>query len=292
MDNKATLLKLAERFEKLIARKRHVPPAQSDVPSKWDPCVWPSWESLIPPRRMWVGPEDPLVHFFRWCWEYRTYLILLCHMQNDASILELGCNHGRTALGLLDYLTPPGRYEGFDILPEQIKFAQENIHATYPHFNFRVADVYNAVYNPNGQFQAKDFKFPYADDSFNIIYAASLFTHLLPADAANYLQESKRVLRKGGCCLFSFFVLDYYRGKGTSGWEGYEFEHPLPGYDGVAVHDPQQPELVIGYRSDYIREIAANAGFEVDRIIPGYWSKSCDVSLNEQDLVLLRDSSN
>ena len=77
--------------------------------SKWEPILWPDWEALTPPRELWVGPKDPLMHYFRWVWEYRAYLTLLCDMQADDSVLELGCSHGRTALGLLDYLRAPAR---------------------------------------------------------------------------------------------------------------------------------------------------------------------------------------
>ena len=51
------------------------------------------------------------------------------------------------------------------------------------------------------------------------------------------------MLRKGGLCLFSFFVLDYYKGPGTttpgpgaSKASLFEFNYPLVGFDGVAVH--------------------------------------------------------
>ena len=72
--------------------------------------------------------------FIGGAWEYRTYLTLLSGMRKDGSVLELRCNHGRTMLMLLDYLEPPGRYEGLDILAAQISFAQQSIHSRYPHF--------------------------------------------------------------------------------------------------------------------------------------------------------------
>lgn len=78
----------------------------------WEPITWDDWERLIPPRSLWVGPADPLSHFLRWIWEYRAYLVLLCDLRSDSSVLEFGCNHGRTMLGLLSYLHPPGQYLG------------------------------------------------------------------------------------------------------------------------------------------------------------------------------------
>jgi hypothetical protein len=45
------------------------------------PVTYPHWGPLIPSRHLWVGPRDPLVHFLRWPWEYRAYLILLCELR-------------------------------------------------------------------------------------------------------------------------------------------------------------------------------------------------------------------
>ena len=109
----------------------------------------------------------------------------------------------------------------------------------------------------------------------------------MPPDAANYLKQSRRVLRKGGLCLFSFFVLDYYRGPGTSTSDIYEFDHPLADFEGVAVYESQVPEHVIAYKIDTIKKIVSEAGLKVLRIVPGFWSNTHRVGVNEQDLILL-----
>ena len=173
---------------------------------------------------------------------------------------------------------------GVAVKIKKIKFAHNNIHPRYPHFNFTAADVYNKMYNPHGRQTGDTYRFPYMDGWFDVVYAASVFTHLLPPDAANYLKESRRVLRKGGRCLFSFFVLDHYRGPGTSTAGIYEFDHPLADFDGVAVYDPQVPEHVIAYKIAAIKEIASEAGLKVLRIVPGFWSKAHKVGVNEQAL--------
>lgn len=252
---------------------------------RWEPV---GLDGLIPPRNLWEGPNDPLSWFFGYFWEYRAYLTLLCELRVDHSVLEIGCSHGRTMLALLDYIKPPGTYEGLDIRPNKIEFAQKNIHARYQHFNFTVADVYNGTYNPQGRQKGDTYKFPYDDGSFDVVYAASVFTHLVPRDAANYLKESRRVLRKDGLCLFSFFVLDYYRGPGMSTTSFYEFDHPFADFDGVAVYDSQAPENVIAYKITIIKTLASQARLEVLRIIPGFWSKAHKVAVNEQDLILLK----
>jgi FkbM family methyltransferase len=257
------------------------PPARG----RWDPIFYQGWEQVIPDRSMWVGPEDPVSHFLRWPFEYLAYLTLLCDLKRDDSVLEVGCNHGRTMLALLDYLRPPGRYEGFDILASHIAFASEHIQS--PSFKFSYADIYNDAYNPTGAIDAADYRFPYEDGSFDCAYAASVYTHLLPAATANYLQETRRVLKDGGRCLYSFFILDFYEGTGTSAHPLYEFDGRLEGMDGVGVRDVQTPSAVIAYERAYLEELASEAGLRVARVLPGYWSAQGNYAVNEQDLVVL-----
>lgn len=253
---------------------------------RWVPTVTPDLAAVIPERALWVGPNDTLAHFLRWPVEYRVLLALLAGLTPHSAVLEIGCNHGRTALGLLQYLQPPGRYEGLDILTPQVDFASSHITPRYPHFRFQVADVFNGIYNPTGTTPADVYEFPFPDASFDVVYAASVFTHLLPADAANYLRQSCKKLRPGGRCLFSFFVLDHFRGPGTVTTPLYDVRHQLPGHEGVAVSNPEVPEAVIAYSRARIEALAGQAGLRVVQVLPGYWAGGDGLSVNEQDLVL------
>jgi SAM-dependent methyltransferase len=239
----------------------------------------------IPARKLWIGPDDPFSHFLRWPFEYRVYLALLCNLRPSGTVLELGCGHGRTMLGLVGYLDGGGRYEGLDIDRSRVEFARRRIGERHPQFRFRHADVHNPLYNPEGTTAAERYSFPYGDDEFDAVYAASLFTHLLPEGTANYLGEVARVLRPGGAALLSFFVLDFYRGPGTTVSEAYVLEHALS--EGVAIRDPEMKEGLVGYSSETIERLAAGAGLRVVRLIPGYWSLPDGPSVNEQDLALL-----
>jgi SAM-dependent methyltransferase len=255
-----------------------------DLPKGW---LTPEEDALVPPRHLWIGPFDPISHYYRWTWEYLAYLTLLCGLCRESSVLELGCGHGRTARGLLDYLRGPGRYCGLDVDRVRIADAQIRLQSNYPHFQFIWTDVHNRQYNPKGDIPAASYVFPFKDDAFDVVYAASLFTHLLPDETANYFGESQRVLRPGGKCLFSMFLLDYYRGGGTTISPLYEFEHQFPNHPGVAVRDPLYPDALIAYSMAVVEDLAACAGLRVLRLIPGLWSESPGFAVHEQDLVLL-----
>ena len=84
--------------------------------------------------------------------------------------------------------------------------------------------------------------------------------------------------------LFSFLVLDDYRGPGTTIGEWYRFDHELE--NGVAVQQPNMPERLIAYERRRIEDMAQKAGLRIRRILPGYWSNTHPASVNEQDLVL------
>lgn len=255
-----------------------------DLPKAW---LTAEEDALVPPRQLWVGPSDPISHYYRWAWEYLAYLTLLCDLRRESSVLELGCGHGRTARGLLDYLRHPGRYCGLDVDRVRIEDAHIRLHMNHPHFEFMWADVHNSHYNPHGRVSAESYVLPFSDETFDVIYAASLFTHLLPGETMNYFAQSRRVLKPKGKCLFSMFVLDHYRGRGTTISPNYEFPHSYPDHPGVAIRDPLHPDAIIAYDFVTTERLAHQAGLKILRVLPGLWSESSGIAVNEQDLVLL-----
>jgi SAM-dependent methyltransferase len=275
------------RLRTLLRRLRRAIPVRSgprEQPKAW---LHPQEDALVPPRSLWIGRDDSIHHYYRWVWEYLAYLVLLCDLRRESSVLELGCGHGRTARGLLEYIRSPGQYRGLDVDRDRILDAQTRIQSRYPNFQFVRADVYSAEYNPAGRVPAASCTFPFADGSFDVVYAASLFTHLLPDEAARYFREAARVLGKMGKCLFSFFVLDHYRGRGTTVSPLYEPEHTLAGHEGVRVRDPQHPDALVAYSLEAVEAFAAQAGLRVLKVWPGLWCEQPGAALNEQDLVLL-----
>jgi SAM-dependent methyltransferase len=160
---------------------------------------------LIPPEHMhYVGKGDFLA-FGR--------LILRCLVEFAAlrpehRVLDVGCGIGRVAIPLTKYLNPAGSYEGFDIVRLGIDWCTETITPFYPNFHFQLADVYNQMYNPSGGYQAAEYRFPFESRSFDLVFLTSVFTHMLPRDMENYLYEINRVLKIGGRCLTSLFLLN------------------------------------------------------------------------------------
>ena len=259
-------------------------PAGTVKPKGW---LGPEEEELTPDRKFWQDPDQPIGYYYRWVWEYLAYLTLLCGITRTSRILEIGCHHGRTSRALLHFLRSPGEYHGFDVMAEQVAEAARILTSRAPNFQYKHVNVFNRHYNPGGTIPAAEFAFPYPDSVFDCVYAASIFTHLLPAETENYFRETRRVLAPTGKALFSFFVLDFYRGPGTAISPIYEFDHAYENNRDVAVKFPERPDDVIAYSRDRIEDYARNSRLRVLRIIPGLWSESPGVAVNEQDLVLL-----
>jgi len=272
-------------LERIFTKPAPAPPLDEQGQPKPKGWLDPEEDSLVPPRDVWIGPGDSIHHYYRWVWEYLSYLTLIADLHREQSVLELGCGHGRTARGLLSYMRSPGSYTGLDVDRRRIADAQARIHSRAGNFQFVWADVHNNHYNPRGKVTGAEYRFPFPDASFDVIYAASLFTHLLPDETRNYFAEARRVLKPSGRCLFSFFLLDHYRGPGTTMSPNYEFNFPF-GEPGVAVRDPNHPDAIIAYSVDALESYAEPAGLKVKRIFPGCWTESPGWAVNEQDMIL------
>ncbi len=267
------------------------------APPKQD-TFWPDWLSydpglIPPPELMQQEGMTILEEWFRWAEEWSMLLRVYGRITASSSVLEIGCGLGRIAFPLR-FLLRQGAYEGFDICADKIEFLQRSFQPAWPSFRFHHADIHNTFYNPHGGIQPTEYRFPAADRSFDVVFAASVFTHMLPGNTAHYLRESARVLKPGGRCVFSFFLLDHYR-PGQPRPLGFakpdfDFEHPYGGHgDDFAMAFPQDPERMTAYRLRMIRRFAAEAGMETaGDPVPGLWSGSAEAAVGAQDLVVLR----
>lgn len=119
--------------------------------------------------------------------------------------LDIGCGCGRTARFLL--LREDIHYIGFDIFKPAIDWSNEHLAPlARGRFRFEHFDAHSGHYNPRGKLKATQVRFPVADGSIDVAFAASLFTHLLEGDARHYLAESARCLDRAGLLVASIHV--------------------------------------------------------------------------------------
>lgn len=232
---------------------------------------------LNPPRRLavFIGAGD----FQQMGEDFSRFFIELGGLRADDDVLDIGSGIGRMAVPLVDYLD--GRYEGFDIVPSGVAWCQKHISPPYPNFHFELADIENGLYRQNGRYKACEYRFPYDDASFDFTFATSVFTHLIPEDAANYINESGRVLREGKTFFGTFFLLDDH----PAGDEA-TLDFRVAG-DGFRTTNAATPEAAVAFTREDVEKMLASAGMTLVSVFPGYWSGRED-GLSYQDIVVAK----
>ena len=139
--------------------------------------------------------------------EFLSYFKDLGHLQPHENVLDIGCGVGR-AIPLSEFMTPEGRYEGFDIVKSGIQWCTAHISAIYSNFHFQLSDVYNSYSNPTSRYFAQEYLFPYADQTFDFAFLTSVFTHMLPEAMEHYVAETHRALKTGWRWLLTFLLIN------------------------------------------------------------------------------------
>lgn len=239
-------------------------------------------DPLTPPRRMWGLVTDPELDFNQAGEHFRTFLIESCGLKPDECVLDVGCGVGRNAVPLIGYLGPGGSYYGFDIMPEAISWCQKNITPRHPNFHFHLADIHNKTYNPGGKYEASEYEFPYPDDTFDLAFLVSVFTHMLPAGVRQYRSEIARVLKPGGRCAISYYLVnDSARKNMRAGLGVFDFKFDL---GGCYAQDEESPEAAVAYEERDIRAMYEDCGLTIkEPILFGDWSSS---KVQSQDIVI------
>jgi SAM-dependent methyltransferase len=154
------------------------------------------------------------------------------------------------------------------------------------------ADVTNAAYGraAEGSSPAK-YVFPFADESFDVVFLASVFTHMFPADIANYLQEIRRVLRPGGCVLASCFLIDAeVKGRMEEGLAQFHFTL-IPGHLQTWSAHSSVFEACMGYSDAAHYKLYEDAKLDIIHSFTGNWSGGDPEQVSTftgQDIVVAR----
>ena len=261
-------------LRKAVRTVRYLPADLADtLQGKRDP--------LTPPRRkVFVGDGEFQTVGQALC----KQLVELGGLEPDDVVLDIGCGIGRAAVPLTRYLSEHGTYHGFDIVPEGIDWCHENITPRFSNFHFQLADVHNKVYHPKGQYQSDEYRFPYQDDTFDFAFSTSVFTHMLPAGVYNYIAETARVLKPGGTCFATFFLLNEDSlARIRAGQSALDLRYRQ---GETMTINRIEPEQAIAYEEETVRKILAKYGLEIiEPIHYGSWSgKETDASY--QDIVV------
>jgi SAM-dependent methyltransferase len=221
----------------------------------------------LPPHRLrgFVGDGD----FTAIGEEHLQYFIEYGKLHPDAKVLDVGCGIGRMALPLTRYLSSRGKYDGFDPTAAGVNWCTEHITSRFPNFHFTVADLHNEFYNPTGKYQPENFRFPYADNSFDFIFLTSVFTHLFPDAMENYFSEIGRVLRPGGRSFITYLLINpESRALMSEGKSRMNFDHKL---DGCWTDYLDNPEAALAFEETTVRSQYLASPIRIEELKYGKW---------------------
>ena len=235
---------------------------------------------LTPPRRLWSLVTGRSNDFHDSGRDLRNLLVSR-GLEPDHRVLDVGCGIGRLGVALAPYLSAKGGYEGFDIMPVAIRWCRK-ITAAYPNFRFQLADVHSDRYHPKGRVKADAYVFPYPDNSFDFVFLGSVFSHMFPADLANYLAQIARVLKPGGVSVISGYLLNDAKRAilARGGPSAFTFSHAGPGYWAEVA---ALPEAAIAYDEAWMLDLSARCGLTVLENNAGIWASS---SVQGQDIII------
>lgn len=238
----------------------------------------------FPPLRLrrYVGP---LRTFESSGTEFVCYLRMLANLRRDTSFLDIGCGCGLLAIYLKEYLSKEGRYLGLDIDAPSIRWCQRRISRASTCFQFKHMDVRSLAYNPHGRYAAETYTLPAGDTSHDLVLLKSVFTHMRANEVDHYLSEIARVLRPGGCCLATFFLLNHEQKRLAA--EGHNTLDFAFGDEQCRYVYEHSPESAIAYDETFIMQLVAKHGFTLLRpVVYGRWSGRDD-GLSYQDMLLI-----
>ncbi len=239
---------------------------------------------MIPPKgKIFIGSGD----FVKTGSSIKDQLVELAGLEPGHRVLDVGCGMGRIAVPLTSYLDRGGSYEGFDIVKPAIRWCEKRISSRYSNFQFTHIDLKNDLYNLSTENEAKDFVFPYANDEFDLVFLTSVFTHMVLADVENYLKQIQRVLKPGGTCFATFFIInqeaiDFMQQSGKEMFTTKLDHHYL--------FHARVKEANVAYDEDYLTgHLIRSTGLELDSIHFGYWSGRPKTALeNFQDISIIK----
>ena len=203
----------------------------------------------------------------------------------NARILDMGCGYGRIALELATRLTPTQQYVGLDPHLAAVDWAAGNITPRHPNFSFDQVDIASKVYNADGTLAGSTYRFPFEDESLDLVFMISVMTHVDIDTLTAYVHEAARTLAPTGRFVATFFLLDDDVDQLLASRKS-TFSMRWP-HGPSRVENPKNPELAIAHPRDLVLRILADAGFSAPMIAEGNWSgRTGTGAMDYQDLLI------
>jgi SAM-dependent methyltransferase len=183
--------------------------------------------------------------------------LVLEGLKPDDRVMDIGSGFGRVAVPLTQVLNEKGSYLGIDIDPERISWCNKNIHRIYNNFKFHLLDVGNRHFKTSnygtGKSMAMDDLPDLEKNSFDFIFAYSLFTHLPKEETEIYFRFVDTYLKKSGTFYATWFLINNESRNAIENKTNKRFFClDTAGPDYYENKDSSQFSSAIGYDEDYV----------------------------------------
>ncbi len=185
-------------------------------------------------------------------------------------VIDIGSGCGRLAIPF-SLLIKDGDYCGTDVFDEGIDWCTRNITPRNPKFKFFLQKVENNYYFGGDIKPSSSISLNFAPNgSIDFVFAISVFTHLVEADAATYFREIARCLKPDGLAYLTAFIIDRTFA---------DFVNRTGLHTGVKEVSPGHyqaytgQDFFAGYSFDRWRALIENAGLEISGFDPGTWAE-------------------
>jgi SAM-dependent methyltransferase len=138
---------------------------------------------------------------------FQTLLYLNLKNKTGNRILDIGCGTGLGGIAAEPFISDGGNYTGIDIIKDDLDYCRKNF--DQDNHTFIHMDVLNPAYTRDAGKSKQHW--PVKDESFDMITAVSVWSHLNQEDAVFYMKEVARVMKKEGKAMITgFYMNDEY----------------------------------------------------------------------------------
>lgn len=246
----------------------------------WLEVVLGKRHKLTPPKRydtINIGANENIAN------EFFRYFTELGRLKPDHKVLEVGSGFGRMAIPLTTYLNISGSYDGIEIIKDGYNWCHSHFTPRFKNFRFHRIDVYSERYNLQGNQKASAYEFPFPDETFDFVFLTSVFTHMYWQDIENYLGQISRVLKSGGKCLITWYLLNDESVQLTAENFGiYNFKFDV---DHGKIENQSDPLYQIAFFEDEVDALYSKTGLIIKDKCHGIWCGRPD-GLSFQDIII------
>ncbi len=192
-------------------------------------------------------------------------------LNENSTVLEIGCGYGRIAVALTDLIVSPGRYDGIEIVEKAVDWCTKEVTPHYPNFRFYHADVSNPYAKCENGRSASTYRLPFEDNTYDLVYLTSVFSHMRPNDIRAYLNEISRVMKLHGKCFITYYLINsFVEDQIASKRALQDFRYDFG--DFLSTHK-RTPEHAIAVSESLIRSFYEEVGLVIDEpILYGSWA--------------------